>query len=53
MLKRSGAFDEIGADNFFKPGDKVIDTQYPRLDASVCVNCTVRIFRPCSAAPAS
>ena len=47
MLKRSGAFDEIGADNFFKLGDDVFDTLYQRLDAGICSGCTVRIFHPC------
>ena len=47
MLKRSGAFDEIGADNFFKLGDDVFDILYQRLDADICRGCTVRIFHPC------
>ncbi len=47
MLKRSGAFDEIGADNFFKLGDDVFHTLYQRLDAGICSGCTVRIFHPC------
>jgi len=47
MLRRSGVFDEIGADNFFKLGDDVFDTLYRRLDPDVCRNCAVRIFHPC------
>lgn len=47
MLKRSGAFHEIGADNFFKLGDDVFHTLYQRLDAGICSGCTVRIFHPC------
>ena len=47
MLKRSGAFDEIGADNFFWLGDDVFDTLYRRLNADICKHCTVRIFHPC------
>ena len=47
MLRRSGAFDEIGADNFFTLGDDVMGTLYPRLDADTCQRCTVRIFAPC------
>ena len=47
MLRSSGAFAEIGAENFFKLGDDVFGTLYGRLDANVCRNCTVRIFAPC------
>ena len=47
MLRHSGAYDEIGAENFFKLGDDVFGTLFKRLDAGVCGNCTVRIFAPC------
>ena len=47
MLRRCGAFDEIGADNFFQLGDDVFDVLYQRLDAGICSSCTVRIFHPC------
>jgi SulP family sulfate permease len=47
MLQRSGAFDVIGAGNFFKLGDDVFSTLYRRLDAGVCANCNARIFAPC------
>ena len=47
MLRRSGAFDVIGADNFFTLGDDVMGTLYRRLDADICQRCTVRIFAPC------
>ena len=47
MLRRSGTFDEIGADNFFKLGDDVFDVLYRRLNAAICSTCTVRIFHPC------
>jgi len=47
MLRRSGAFEVIGAENFFKLGDPVFDTLFRRLDSSICAACTVRIFHPC------
>ncbi len=50
MLRRTGAFDTIGADNFFMLGDDVFGSLYRRLDARVCSSCTVRIFRPCKSA---
>lgn len=49
MLRRCGAFDEIGTDNFFRLGDDVIGTLFGRLDAEVCRRCTARVFRPCTA----
>ena len=51
MLRRTGAFDAIGTDNFFMLGDDVFGTLYRRLDAQVCCSCTVRIFHPCKRAP--
>lgn len=48
-LRRCGAFDEIGAQNFFKLGDDVLAVLYRRLDSAVCERCTVRIFEPCLA----
>ncbi len=50
MLRRSGTFDVIGADNFFWLGDDVFDTLYQRLKGDICKNCTVRIFHPCKQA---
>ena len=47
MLRSSGAFAEIGAENFFKLGEDVFGVLYQRLNADVCRNCTVRIFAPC------
>ncbi len=49
MLRRSGAFDQVGADNFFTLGDDVMGTLFRRLDAGICQRCTVRIFAPCKA----
>lgn len=48
MLHRSGVFEQIGADHFFKMGDDVIATLYQRLDRGVCTQCPVRIFKPCT-----
>ncbi len=47
MLKRCGAYDVIGAENFFRLGEDVIGKIFPRLDRSICSTCTVRIFKPC------
>jgi len=47
MLRRCGAFDVIGAENFFRLGEDVIGKLFPRLDASICSSCKVRIFKPC------
>lgn len=51
MLRRCGAFDDIGAENFFQLGDAVFDTLYRRLDAGICAGCTRRIFHPCKQVP--
>jgi SulP family sulfate permease len=51
MLRRSGVFEQIGADHFFKMGDDVIATLYQRLDRGVCAQCPVRIFKPCNPPP--
>jgi SulP family sulfate permease len=47
MLRRCGAYDVIGAENFFRLGEDVIGKLFPRLDASICSSCKVRIFKPC------
>ena len=47
MLRRSGALEVIGAENFFILGGPVFDTLFRRLDSGVCAGCTVRIFHPC------
>lgn len=49
MLRRCGAFDVIGAENFFRLGEDVIGKLFPRLDSSICRSCKVRIFKPCKA----
>lgn len=53
MLRRCGAFDEIGSGNFFVLGDDVIGAIFKRLDRDVCATCQVRIFAPCKRAPAA
>jgi hypothetical protein len=47
MMRRCGAYDVIGAENFFRLGEDVIGKLFPRLDASICSSCKVRIFKPC------
>lgn len=47
-LRRCGAFDEIGAENFFALGEDVVEQIYRRLDPEVCRRCTVRVFEPCA-----
>jgi len=51
MLRRCGAYDVIGAENFFRLGEDVIGKIFPRLDGSICSSCTLRIFKPCKALP--
>jgi len=48
MLRRCGAYDVIGAENFFRLGEDVIGKLFPRLDGSICSTCKVRIFKPCN-----
>ncbi len=47
MLRRCGAYDVIGAENFFRLGEDVIGKLFPRLDAGICGGCRMRIFKPC------
>lgn len=47
MLRRSGAYAQIGADNFFTMGQDVMATLKARLNANVCAQCKVRVFAPC------
>ncbi|MEO6624344.1 MAG: sodium-independent anion transporter, partial [Burkholderiaceae bacterium] len=51
MLRRSGAFDAIGADNIFQLGDDVFHILYRRLNPDICRSCSVRIFAPCTQPP--
>jgi SulP family sulfate permease len=47
MLRRSGTYAHIGAENFFTMGEDVMGTLKVRLNADVCSRCTVRVFAPC------
>ena len=47
LMRRCGAFDVIGAENFFRLGEDVIGKLFPRLDGSICSGCKVRIFSAC------
>ena len=47
MLRRSGMFEAIGAENFFTMGDDVMATIKARLNQNTCASCTRRVFAPC------
>jgi sulfate permease, SulP family len=47
MLRKSGAFDAIGAENFFTLGDDLMPAIKARLNPQTCAQCTVRVFAPC------
>jgi SulP family sulfate permease len=47
MMRRCGAYDVIGAENFFRLGEDVIGKLFPKLDRGICSNCKVRIFAAC------
>ena len=47
MLRATGQFDVIGAENFFALGSNAVAEIYKRLDSQRCANCTVRIFESC------
>ena len=47
MMRRCGAYDVIGAENFFRLGEDVIGKVFPKLDGGICSNCKVRIFAAC------
>jgi SulP family sulfate permease len=49
MLRRSGAYEAIGVDNFFAMGDDAMATLKSRLNQSICNRCTARVFSPCKA----
>jgi SulP family sulfate permease len=48
MLKRSGFLKDIGKENMFKMGRKVIPLIYPKLDSEICRRCKTRIFAECN-----
>jgi hypothetical protein len=47
MLRKSGAFDAIGAENFFTLGDDLMPAIKARLNPQRCAQCSVRVFAPC------
>ena len=47
MLRASGAWETIGAENFFTLGDDLMPVIKARLDAQRCARCTQRVFAPC------
>jgi SulP family sulfate permease len=47
MLKQSGFLDDIGKENMFPMGPRVIPIIYPKLDSEVCRRCKTRIFKEC------
>ena len=47
MLRRSGAYDTIGAENFFAMGEDVMASVKSRLNQPKCAHCTARVFAPC------
>ena len=49
MLRASGAWDTIGANNFFTLGDDLMPVIKARLNAQRCATCTQRVFAPCKA----
>ena len=47
MLRKSGAYDAIGKENFFTLGDDLMPAIKARLNSQTCAQCTVRVFAPC------
>lgn len=52
MLERGGQLDQIGRDNVFVSKDEAISKVFARLDRSVCLRCSARIFLECQTLPA-
>lgn len=50
MLAKGGYLKDIGEENLYPMGPRVIDAIYPRLDSDVCRTCPTRVFRQCSVA---
>lgn len=46
-LKRSGVYEEIGANHFFTLGDDVIASIKAQLSSQQCAQCTQLVFQPC------
>ncbi len=47
MLKTSEIIDDIGTENIFPMGPRVIPLIYPKLDSEICRRCKTRIFNEC------
>jgi len=47
MLRKSGAYDAIGKENFFTLGDDLMPAIKVRLNPQRCAQCSVRVFAPC------
>ncbi len=47
FLERGGHMDEIGRGNVFDVRDAPMDVIYPKLDATICQTCQLRIFKQC------
>jgi len=47
LLTRGGYIDEIGSDHLFPVKSRALAAIYPKLDAAVCRDCKIRIFREC------
>ena len=47
MLRKSGAYDAIGKENFFTLGDDLMPAIKARLNPQRCAQCSVRVFAPC------
>lgn len=51
FLDKGGFIDDIGKDNFFATKTEAINTIYKRLDQSICIQCSNRIFDECKQDP--
>jgi sulfate permease, SulP family len=47
MLRRSGQVDAIGEEQIFRHKGEALRSIYPRLDPTICRNCSARIFEEC------
>ena len=51
MLERGGHLDHIGRENIFAGKYEAISGVFTRLDRSICVRCSARIFNECADLP--
>ena len=51
LWKRTGFLDTIGRDHVFADKHSAIAAIVPRLDATICASCRVRVFDECAARP--